>query len=248
MRAMILAAGLGTRLQPLTHDVPKALIRVGNRTLLEHAVHTLTASGCDHLMINVHHHASQVIEAVETLRMKGYRIEISDERNELLDTGGGLKHAGWFFRNSGDFIVYNVDVICNMDLRQMVSCHKNQRSLVTLAVRKRASGKQLLFDTSMRLRGWKNTKTGEVLIPGNNDKANMFGEYAFSGIHVISPRWFDLVTESGAFSLIPVHVRLSEHHRITGYPDMASVWFDAGKPSGLKAAKQWLEEKNPSQE
>ncbi len=211
MKAMVLAAGLGTRLRPLTNDRPKALVEVCGRTLLEITLTRLRDFGIRDVIINVHHYADMVIDRLKAAGNFGMHIEFSRE-DILLDTGGGLKQAAWFLGgNSGaqeedPFILHNVDVISNIDLQRMVEVHKENRALATLAVQERKSSRYLLFDEQNQLCGRrlvKEEKT-EVVRP-----SQQMTELAFSGIHVISPRIFPLLTEEGIFSIVPAYLRLA---------------------------------------
>ncbi len=161
MKALIFAAGLGTRLRPLTNDHPKALVEVHGITLLEVAIRRLVAAGCEELIVNVHHYAEQVIDFIEKNGQFGIRIAISDERERLLDTGGGLKKAAWFFDDGQPFLACNADVLTDMDLAHFYQKHLETGVLATLAVRRRTTSRYFLFDEKMRLAGWQNAKTGE---------------------------------------------------------------------------------------
>src|ERR1051325_9736254 len=198
MKAMVLAAGLGTRLRPLTNDRPKALVEVCGRTLLEITLTRLRSLGIQDVIINVHHYADMVIEHVKAAGDFGMRIEISREE-VLLDTGGGLKKAAWFFEDLQEpFVLHNVDVLSTIDLNRMLEFHQKNRALVTLAVQDRKTSRYLLFDAHNQLRGRR---------AGNHasDLANSAPDvqaFAFSGIHVISPRLLGMLSEDGAFSKI----------------------------------------------
>ncbi|HEV8493458.1 MAG TPA: nucleotidyltransferase family protein, partial [Candidatus Angelobacter sp.] len=210
MKAMVLAAGLGTRLRPLTKDRPKALVEVCGRTLLEITLARLRDFGIRDVIINVHHYADMVIDRLKAAGNFGMHIEFSRE-DILLDTGGGLKQAAWFLGgNSGaqedPFILHNVDVISNIDLQRMVEVHKENQALATLAVQERKSSRYLLFDEKAQLCGRrlvKEEKTEMVRQP------QQMIELAFSGIHVISPRIFPLLTEESVFSIVPAYLRLA---------------------------------------
>src|SRR5438552_5701884 len=178
MKAMILAAGLGTRLRPLTNDRPKALVEVAGRTLLEITLARLREFGISDVIVNVHHFADAVIEYLESNRNFGMHVEISRE-DVLLDTGGGLRKAGWFFKGEEPFILHNVDVISTIDLARMAQFHKDNRALATIAVQDRKTSRPLLFDDQLRLCG----------------RAEPGSGLAFSGIHVVSPRILDLIEE-----------------------------------------------------
>ncbi|MBP9005682.1 MAG: NTP transferase domain-containing protein, partial [Candidatus Marinimicrobia bacterium] len=185
MKALILAAGLGKRLRPLTNQKPKALIEVGGRPLLQIAIEYLQMYGFDEIIINVHHHADQIIKYLEVNKYLGQNIIISDETDQLLDTGGALKKAAWFFEDSQPFLVYNVDILCNLDLRQFCKHHRESGALATLAVRQRSSERYLLFDEANVLCGWQNLKTGEIIQTRLSDSP--LCQLAFSGISVLSP-------------------------------------------------------------
>jgi NDP-sugar pyrophosphorylase family protein len=235
MKAMILAAGLGTRLRPLTNDRPKALVEVAGRTLLEITIARLREFGVREVIVNVHHFAGMVIEYLRGKNNFGMRIEISEE-DTLLDTGGGLKKAAWFFREEAPFILHNVDVISTIDLRQMLAFHTQNQALATLAVQQRQTSRYLLFDEQMRLCGRrlvKEQKT-ELVKPSPHLQG-----LAFSGIHVISPRCLEMMTEEGAFSIIQTYLRLAgEGENIAAYRADGDHWRDLGKPESIAAATE----------
>ena len=239
MKAMVLAAGLGTRLRPLTSDRPKALVEVGGRTLLEITLARLRDFGIREVIINVYHYADMVIDRVKAAANFGMHIEFSRE-DILLDTGGGLKQAAWFLGgNSGaqedPFILHNVDVISTIDLQRMVEVHKEHHALATLAVQERKSSRYLLFDEKARLCGRrlvKEEKTEVVRQP------QQMTELAFSGIHVISPRIFPLLTEEGVFSIVPVYLRLAaQGEKIMAFRADEYYWRDLGKPENIRQAE-----------
>jgi NDP-sugar pyrophosphorylase family protein len=237
---MILAAGLGTRLRPLTNDRPKALVTVGNRTLLEIAIERLRGAGVQEMIVNVHHHAEMVVAYLQAHGNFGLRIEISRE-HELLDTGGGLKKAAPFFlddEDGGPFLVHNVDVISTIDLARMVRFHSEHDALATMATQRRATSRPLLFDQTGQLRG-----RGRAT-PEENEAGSVLGQpqaqvqpRAFSGIHVISPRIFPLMKEEGAFSIIDVYLRLAAiGERIVAFDASQYAWRDLGRPEHLTEA------------
>lgn len=239
MKAMILAAGLGTRLRPLTDSRPKALVEVGGRTLLEITLVRLREAGVTEAIINVHHHGQMVIDYLKANGNFGLRIEISRE-DDLLDTGGGLKQAEQFFledlgSTDEPFILHNVDVITNIDLSRMMQFHRERKSLATLAVQKRESSRQLLFDDAMALCGRR--------IQGRSDeiarKGSVLHQLAFSGIHVISPQLLKMICEQGVFSIIDVYLRLAGSGEcILGFPADEYYWRDVGRLSDLKQANE----------
>jgi len=227
MKAMILAAGLGTRLKPITDTIPKALVEINGKTLLEHSIIHLKMYGVKEAIVNVHHFPDQIIDFLKKKKNFGMKIEVSDERDELLDTGGGLKKASWFFEGGGPFVVRNVDVLSDMDLEAMLNFHKKHRPLATLAVRNRETSRYLLFNERSELIGWTNISSGEKKL-SRKDFRRMH-PLAFSGIQILNPSIIPLVTEVGSFSLITMYLRLCRDRRISAFTDNDSFWFDAGK-------------------
>jgi len=246
MKAMILAAGLGTRLRPLTNDRPKALVEVAGRTLLEIVVGRLRKFGVSEVIVNVHHFAEMVADYLKKNANFDMRIEISREE-VLLDTGGGLKKAAWFFledsRSSNQpFILHNVDVISNIDLDRMVHFHCERQALATLAVQDRETSRYLLFDKDLRLSG---RRAGHDGIPEfvRSLSTSPALALAFSGIHVISPRLLTMMTEEGAFSIIASYLRLAaQGERVLAFRADEYSWRDLGKPENIARAGQATEE------
>jgi len=246
MRAMILAAGLGTRLRPLTDDRPKALVEIDGRSLLEIALARLRHFGITEVVVNIHHFADKVTDYLRAHDNFGMRIEISREE-ELLDTGGGLlKVAPFFLEHPGDepFIVHNVDVLSSIDLGRMLQFHREERALATLAVQHRQSSRQLLFDERSRLCGRQShSNTPEIVRPAALPRA-----FAFCGIHVISPQIFPEISERGVFPIVPVYLRLAaEGHPILAFDANDYYWRDLGKPESLQQASRDLQQKILSQ-
>ena len=241
MKAMVLAAGLGTRLRPLTDDRPKALVEIAGRTLLAITLTRLRTFGVRDVIINAHHFADMIVEYLKTNRDFGMRIEISREE-VLLDTGGGLKKAAWFFlENSSDepFILHNVDVLSAIDLERMVRFHAENQALATLAVQERDSSRYLLFDEQFQLCGRRSSERTEMARPAATTQAR-----GFCGIHVISPRIFSLMTENDVFSIIPCYLRLAAQERkILGFRADEYYWRDLGKPDNVLQAAQDLKQK-----
>ena len=231
MKAMILAAGLGTRLKPFTDKHPKALAVVNNKTLLQRNIEYLQLFGITEVAVNVHHFADQIISAVEKNNGWGSRIFISDETNEVLETGGGLKKAADFFKNEKEpFVLMNADILTDLDLAKMKADHDTNKPLATLAVRDRTTSRYLLFDKTNTLCGWLNEKTGERKgMPGTKK--------AFSGIHIISPEIFPLITEEGKFSMIDLYLRLANSHSIKGFDHSETKFTDVGKPESVLLAE-----------
>ena len=248
MKAMVLAAGLGTRLRPLTNDRPKALVEVAGRTLLEITLTRLRDYGICDVIINVHHFADMVAEYLNAHANFGMRIELSRE-DTLLDTGGGLKKAGWFFlQNSAQrdepFILHNVDVISNIDFGRMAEAHNSSQALATLAVQTRETSRKLLFDDQLLLSGRRRRRAGdeqdEIVRP--TTKLNAFG---FTGIHVISPRIFGKMIEQGAFSIVDSYLHLAgQGEKIAGFRADEYFWRDMGKLENIAKAQGELREKS----
>lgn len=238
MKAMILAAGRGTRLKSLTENTPKALVKAGAMNLLERLIMKMKVQGVDRIVINVHHHADHIIEFIQQKDSFGIPIDISDERDMLLETGGGILKAASFFTGDEPFIVHNVDILSDLDLRSIYHEHVNSSALATLAVKKRETSRYLLFDKNMSMKGWENRSSGEKILPA--DDAGSLLPYAFSGIHVISPRIFPLISETGVFSIIDTYLRLCKDETIKGYRHDEGLWIDAGKPEGLEMANMLL--------
>lgn len=238
MRAMILAAGLGTRLRPLTNDRPKALVEIGGGTLLEITLRRLASFGIREVIVNVHHFADLVVEYLRKNDNFGMRIEISRE-DVLLDTGGGLKKAGWFFLESDDqrqpFILHNVDVISTIDLARMVNAHRESNALATLAVQQRKTSRYLLFDDEGQLCGRRSGDQAPELVR----KVSHPNEFAFSGVHVISPRLLPMITEEGVFSIIQTYLRLAQgRENLLAFRADQYYWRDLGKPENVSAAEK----------
>ena len=237
MKAMVLAAGLGTRLRPLTNDRPKALVTVGERTLLEITLERLRSFGVNEVIVNTYHFAELVEEYLRAHGNFGMRIEISREET-LLDTGGGLKQAAWFFLEGGHnqpFLVHNVDVTSTIDLASMVAFHRQCDALATLAVAERPTSRYLLFDERGELCGRRAGHDGE---PQMVRQAGTVQALAFAGIHVISPRIFSKIEEQGAFSIVPAYLRLAgAGEKIVAFRADQFQWRDLGRVESLRAAE-----------
>ena len=238
MKAMILAAGLGTRLRPLTNDRPKALVEVAGRTLLEIALSRLRTFGVSEVIVNTHHYAEMMREYHHANRDFDMRIEVSNEE-DLLDTGGGLKKAAWFFLEDGDnsqapFILHNVDVLSRIDLGRMLQTHTEQDALATLAVQDRETSRYLLFDEGGELCGRKAGHDGHAEMAR---VAQATLALAFSGIHVLSPRIFGIMKEAGAFSIISSYLHLAARgERIVAFRADQYYWRDVGRPESVLQA------------
>ena len=245
MKAMILAAGLGTRLRPLTDDRPKALVEVAGRTLLEIALRRLRQFGVREVIVNVHHFADMVVDYLKKNDNFGMRIEISREE-VLLDTGGALKKAAWFFQEDSDradepFLVHNVDALSTIDLHRMLLSHRVNQALATLAVQKRETSRYLLFDEQNQLCGRQSGRdqAPEIVRPSRSTKA-----LAFSGVHVISPRLLPLLSEQGVFPIIPSYLRLAaQNEKILAFRADEYYWRDLGKPDNVVQATRDVEQR-----
>lgn len=241
MEAMILAAGLGTRLRPLTDRVPKALVEVAGRPVLEHVAQRLVDAGATRLVVNVHHHADQVEAFVRKRDGFGVDVAISrEEGEEPLETGGGLLHARELFRSREPFIVHNVDVISDLDLGALYAAHQAHRPLATLAVRATPTSRPLHFD-ARGLYGWADRRPGREAERTVREPDGETREAAFAGVHVIDPRVFDLLTETGRFSIVPAYLRLAaEGHAIEPWDLGDATWLEIGTPERLEEARRVL--------
>ena len=245
MRAMILAAGLGTRLRPLTDDRPKALVEVAGHTLLEITLRRLRQFGIREVIVNVHHFAEMVVDYLKKNDDFGMRIEISREE-VLLDTGGGLKKAAWFFLEDSShpdepFVLHNVDVLSTIDLDRMVQFHRQNQALATLAVQDRETSRYLMFDALNQLCG---RRAGRDQAPEIVRSSGQMQALAFSGVHVISPRLLPMMTEEGVFSIITSYLRLAaQDEKILGFRADEYYWRDLGRPENLMQAAQDVEQK-----
>ncbi|HRO41821.1 MAG TPA: nucleotidyltransferase family protein [Flavipsychrobacter sp.] len=232
MKAMIFAAGLGTRLKPFTDHHPKALAEVNGKTLLEHSIKYLQRFGIEDVIVNVHHFADQIEEVIKENSGFGSWVTLSDERNEVLETGGGLKKAVSYFEGEENFVVINVDVLTNLDLGKMIETHLQTGGIATLAVMERNSSRQLLFDEHMVLCGWTNNNSGEQKIARESLSMKPF---AFSGMQVISQEIFTMPFE-GKFSMIDVYLHFAKTKIVKGYNHSGNIFIDVGKPESLEKA------------
>ncbi|HEY2461262.1 MAG TPA: nucleotidyltransferase family protein [Candidatus Acidoferrum sp.] len=252
MKAMILAAGLGTRLRPLTDTRPKALVEAAGRTLLEITIARLRTFGVTEVIVNVHHFADMVVDYLKSKNNFGIRVEISREEI-LLDTGGGLKQAALFFQERSapanePFILHNVDIISTIDLRSMLQAHQTSHALATLAVQTRESSRQLLFDKNLQLSGRINGRNAAPELVrqavASAPEMSTLTPLAFSGIHIISPRLLPMLTETGVFSIIPAYLRLAaQNQSIHAFRADRYHWRDLGRPQDLAQAAQDFEKK-----
>ena len=231
MQAMILAAGLGTRLKPITDTMPKALVEVGGIPMLEITIRYLKKSGIDRIVINLHHFPEQIRDFLKKKQNFGIEILYSDESNALLDTGGAIKKAASLFDPDHPYILMGVDILTDLDLTEMINFHNKNKPLVTLAVKNRPTSRSLLFDKNMKLEGWKNNQTGELKgIKTDKDSIAL----GFSVIHIIEPEIFKLIHEEGSFSIIDLYLRLMKENKILGFRDDKSTWLEFGKIENIR--------------
>ena len=239
MKAMIFAAGLGTRLMPLTSDKPKAMVSINGTPLIELIIRKMIANGVTGIVINVHHFADQVIDFLAVKENFGIDIAISDERRLLLNTGGGLKKAAPFFSDGKPFLVHNTDIISDLDFKKLYDFHLKNGALATLAVRHRPTSRYLLFDKKNCLRGWENIKTGEKIIKDRRFKH--LRQLSFSGIHIINADIFNLMPNDDVFSIISVYLDAMQKNNIIGYQHDDDFWLDVGKKESLTRAADFLQ-------
>ena len=237
MKALIFAAGKGTRLKPFTDSHPKALAEVNGKPLLERNINYLQTYGINDFVINVHHFGNQIIEFLKLKNNFGANITISDESSELLETGGGLLFAREYLENEEDFIIMNADILTDLDISKFITYHQSKNELVTLAVSDRDSSRKLLFDNNYNLKGWKNVQTGELRLAEFDDD---FQELAFSGIHIVKGEFIKLIKRQGKFSIMEEYLDLMKTININGYKHQANL-IDVGKPEAIvKAEKIFL--------
>jgi NDP-sugar pyrophosphorylase family protein len=236
---MILAAGLGTRLKPLTESTPKALIKIKDKTLLELQINKLKSEGFNQIIINVHHFADKIKDYLEQNNFFDCSIEISDESDKLLETGGGMKKAAHFFSDGKPFLVYNVDILSNISLKKLMDFHLASKGIATLAVQKRESSRKFLFDKSNILCGWLNEKSGEKIIT-RDERSELF-QYSFSGIQVVDPKIFKYFHDKDVFSLVELYLTAAKREKIIGYVHKKDEWIDLGKMENIKKAESLFE-------
>ena len=237
IKAMILAAGMGTRLRPLTNFKPKALMEVAGKTLLEITIQKILDSGIRDIVINTFHFSDQIINFLETKNYFGANVTYTVE-NELLDSGGGIKNAAFFLESSDCFLIHNVDIVSDTSLESMIHHHQLNKPLATLAVSNRPTTRNLVFDGSNRLTGWENNVTSEK--KGKTEAVSGRKKMAFSGIHVINPKIFKLFPADKIFSIIDSYLELCDKYNIEAFEHDPANWIDAGKKEGLEAAASYL--------
>ena len=240
MKALIFAAGLGTRLKPLTDHMPKALVPVAGKPMLEHVIEKLKASGFDEIVINIHHFGQQIIDFLKEKDNFGIRIWISDETEELLDTGGGIKKASAHFDEP--FLVHNADILSNVDLKAMYDYHLTSGNDATLLVSPRKTTRYLIFDEKNRLQGWVNKDTLQTKPEGFVYRPEVQKEYAFGGIHIISPTLFHYMGDqwTGKFSIMDFYLQTCHEAQSGGYIKEDLRLIDIGKPDTLAKAEEFI--------
>lgn len=231
---MILAAGMGTRLQPLTLTKPKALVEMDGTPMLEIILKKVIRSGFNEIVVNVHHFADQIIEFLHRNSNFGASITISDETDFLLDTGGGLLKASGFFDDGKPFLVHNIDILSDINLVDLYNYHCSKQTIATLAIKDRKTSRSLLINKNGELSGWRNNQTGQTII-ARGDEADLIS-MPFSAIHVMDPKIFPLITETGKFSIMDTYLRLAKSHIIQTYRHDNDFWFDIGRIENLKEA------------
>ncbi len=234
MKAMIFAAGLGTRFKPWTDAHPKALAVVNGKSLLQRNVEYLQSQGITDVVVNVHHFADQIEEAVTQNNGWGSRITISDEREEVLETGGGLMKARHLLDGDTPFITINADILTDLDINQLLAFHREQGALISFGISARETSRYFLFNSGNRLCGWTNTKTGERKITLAHDNLHPM---AYSCVVVFEPAVFPLIRQSGKFSLTDMYLDLAPEHKIMGYVHSGDRWMDVGKTESVAKAE-----------
>lgn len=236
MKALIFAAGKGTRLRPFTDHHPKALAKVNGIPLLERNIKYLQKYGLNDFVINIHHYGQQIVDFLKKNENFGAKIEISDESEALLETGGGLVFARRFLENDGDFIIMNADILTDLHLSDFIEQHFQNKDFVTLAVSDRSSSRKLLFNEEMILRGWMNVQTGEQRLAEFNKG---FKALAFSGIHCVNPVIFKKIKRTGKFSIMEEYLDLMHTEQIRGFRHEARL-IDVGRPESVVEAEQYF--------
>jgi NDP-sugar pyrophosphorylase family protein len=236
MKAMIFAAGLGTRLGKITENIPKALVDINGKTALQIAVEKCSSHGFDEIIINVHHFADMVVNEIGRLKKSGFNISVSDESDMLLDTGGGLYKAKWFFDNT-PFLLYNIDIITDLDLKILLNYHLGKDGIATLAVRERPGNRFFLVDKRGRIRGWHNKSSGEKIFAGNN--LHNLSEIGFSGIHIVNSEIFKFMNE-GVYSLTSLYLGLAADHKIYSFRHDEGFWADIGTAENLEYVRKYF--------
>jgi N-acetyl-alpha-D-muramate 1-phosphate uridylyltransferase len=238
-KAMIFAAGFGTRLKPHTDFHPKALLKINGKSLLERNIEYLKSFGIKEFVINTHHFSGQIHLFLSRYRNSDIKVNVSFEENGPFETGGGLAYAANYLQNSDQpFVVMNADILTNLNLSKMYNFHLTHQPLATLAVTERESSRQFLFDEQMKLSGWRNNKTDELKLVDSSLSIGTLKPFAFSGIHVIHPRIFNLMPASGTFSITNTYLTLASTESIMGFNHSGDVVLDVGKPEAIVEAER----------
>ncbi|MBP8959085.1 MAG: NTP transferase domain-containing protein [Bacteroidales bacterium] len=235
LKTMIFAAGLGTRLKDITNDIPKALVVLNGKTALQIAVEKATQYGFGDIIVNIHHHAGLMRAEAERLNKLGYRITLSDESDLLLETGGGLYKAKWFF-DERPFLIYNVDIITSLDINKLYKFHIEKNGIATLAVKNRPDIKYFLIGDNDLLAGWCNTSTAEEIIVRNAGELKKTG---FSGIHIANPEIFSYMKE-GIYSMTSFYLELARIRDIYAFKHEEDYWFNIGTPQELEEVRRFF--------
>jgi MurNAc alpha-1-phosphate uridylyltransferase len=235
MKAMILAAGLGTRLRPWTDHHPKALAMVNGKGLLQRNIEYLQKIGIRDVIVNVHHFAEQIEEVVKRSNGWGSSISISNERDKVLETGGGLKKAAGYFDGEKDFVLMNVDILTDLNLEAMIQQHENSDAIATLAVTNRTTSRYFLFNDKSELCGWRNVSSGEERIMRQSIELQ---QKAFSGVHVISTSIFPLLRNDEKFSMVDVYLDVAKDHFVQAFDHSHTNFIDVGKPESINKAEK----------
>lgn len=235
LNAMIFAAGLGTRLRPLTNSKPKALVELNGKPLLQIAIEKIKELKIKKIVINAHHFSEQIISFTEKHEDKDVELIISDETNQLLNTGGGLMKASQYFDKNADILIYNADVITTAPIDLLIKTHQEQKNLATLMTQKRDASRFLYFDENNQLTGWRNPKTNEEIWTQHSPTAKPMG---FNGVHIINSQIFDLIKKEGEFSIIPEYLELAKDYSIKGWSDWEGIWQDVGTPEKLRGIEE----------
>lgn len=237
---MIFAAGLGTRLKEETKNKPKALVEIAGKPLLQHIIEKLINEGINEIVINVHHFSGMIVSFIKSHNF-GIPVKISDETDKLLDTGGGLKKASSLLAGKEPVVIYNVDILSNININTVIREHILSRALVTLVVRKRKSQRCLKFDDEKNLVAWINKRSGETKISNHKNLQDAV-EMAFSGIHIVSPEIFNFMPDKEKFSIIDFYIDLAKNHPVKGFYDNSELWMDVGTPHKLEEVKRLMPE------
>lgn len=241
MKAFILAAGLGTRLKSMTSDRPKALVEVNGKSMLENLLLHLKLQGIHRFLINVHHFADQIIDHIKSNENFGLDITFSNEAQQLLDTGGAVRKATAFFKGDEAILIHNADVASGIDLKKLFNFHEQHDALATLCVRKRNSGRALLFSEKMNLCGWANLKQNEF--KWTDKPTDNYNSFAYNGIYLAQPEFASKLPFTGRFSIIDAWLKMAKTERILGFEDTSDYWFDLGTPEKIQEAENYFRQK-----